>query len=199
MIRNDDTGEVTQLAEVENEFVAGNPLLMPHQRRWTERAFLNACPNLARTYHQDAYLRWKTMKNVQERTPYDYFTLMFPQDNIKETITFTNENLEKLGNQELTRGEYEKWLGIRLAMAIEPRKGSLPVYWESSTRDRSILTILTAPSYGERFYMRRHRFEDITSALAFNAHRDAIDVNEVGLVSNGHKYCINHDLFMFFL
>ena len=88
-----------------------------------------------------------------------YFYLMFPMDSIPSILEYTNINLLAKKKAPLTKGEMIKWLGIRLAMAVEPRRGPLPTYWKS---ERDVGVVSTAEG---RFGMKLSRFTNISSCL----------------------------------
>lgn len=102
--------------------------------------------------------------DVNIRDPYRYFALMFPMTIIPTILSSTAAELRKSGkNEHFDREELLKYLGIRLTMAIERRKGSIAECWSIEKElDR---TVLEPGRYGDRFGMPRNRFVDITAAL----------------------------------
>ena len=109
-------------------------------------------------------LKWgTTLEGVEnsKRMEY-YFYLMFPMDSIPSILEYTNINLLTKKKAPLTKGEIIKWLGIRLAMAVEPRRGPLPTYWKSES---DVGVVSTAANYEGRFGMKLSRFTDISSCL----------------------------------
>ena len=91
---------------------------------------------------------------------------------MRQMLTEINKHMVK----PLTQGEFFKWLGIQLAMCVEPRRGPIEVYWAKRSHEGS--SSLPA-NYGERFGMSRHRFQEITSALRFTDTSTAANLNEV--------------------
>ena len=92
----------------------------------------------------------------------------------------------------LTKGEFFKYLGLRLAMACEPKRGAIPVYWDEGLQPG---TIYSGGSFGERFGMSSYRFENITQCLSLEDPQHAIRVEEVGsqVIKNLHivtVFCI---------
>ena len=57
----------------------------------------------------------------------------------------------------LSKGELIKWFGIRLVMAVEPRRGPLRTYWKSES-DAGVVS--TAANYEGCFGMKLSRFTD---------------------------------------
>ena len=87
---------------------------------------------------------------------------MFPMDSIPSILDYTNINLLAKKKAPLSKGELIKWLGIRLAMAVEPRRGPLPTYWKSES-DAGVVS--TAANYEGHFGMKLSRSTYINSCL----------------------------------
>ncbi|OWY95099.1 hypothetical protein PHMEG_00034987, partial [Phytophthora megakarya] len=77
----------------------------------------------------------------------------------------TNESLSSRRHRTIKAGDWFKWIGLRLAMALEPRPGPVRVYWETEARDGFIGT---PPCFGQRFGMSRHCFEQIMNCMSFS-------------------------------
>ena len=91
------------------------------------------------------------------------FLSIYPVRGIGKTLEYTNVNMLTHSYIPLTKGEFFKYLGLRLAMACEPKRGAIPVYWDEGLQPG---TIYSGASFGERFGMSRHRFENITQCLS---------------------------------
>ena len=100
------------------------------------------------------------------RTAFDYLEFMYPKDTFPAILAHTSAKLRSLHKPELTKGEYWRWLGIRVVMVLEPRKGALTVYWETVPRP---FTVYLPANFAARFRMTRHRFQDISRCLSFAA------------------------------
>ena len=132
-----------------------------HGREWVEIDHLSVDPAV-NAYTGITELKWgTTLEGVEKRMEY-YFYLMFPMDSIPSILEYTNINLLTKKKAPLTKGEIIKWLGIRLAMAVEPRRGPLPTYWKSES---DVGVVSTAANYEGRFGMKLSRFTDISSCL----------------------------------
>ena len=132
-----------------------------HGREWVEIDHLSVDPAV-NAYTGITELKWgTTLEGVEKRMEY-YFYLMFPMDSIPSILEYTNINLLTKKKAPLTKGEIIKWLGIRLAMAVEPRRGLLPTYWKSES---DVGVVSTAANYEGRFGMKLSRFTDISSCL----------------------------------
>ncbi|DAZ96673.1 TPA: hypothetical protein N0F65_009236 [Lagenidium giganteum] len=89
---------------------------------------------------------------------------MFPMHFVTTVLQHSNDKLSRQGFRTFQEGDLFRWLGIRLEMTIEPRRGDVKVYWERQAREGSIAT---SANYRERFGMGRHCFEHILHALSF--------------------------------
>ena len=78
----------------------------------------------------------------------------------------------------LTKGKLFKYLGLRLVMACEPKRGSIAVYWDEGLQPG---TIYSVASFGTRFEMSRYLFENITQCLSLEDPQPGIRVDEIGL------------------
>ena len=81
-------------------------------------------------------------------------------------LLHTSNVLQAMHKPAIIEGEYWRWLGIRLVMVIEPRKGGVAKFWEETPRPN---TVYLPGRFGERFRMSRQRFQDIERCLCFTA------------------------------
>ena len=132
-----------------------------HGREWVEIDHLNVDPAV-NAYTGITELKWGATLEGAEKSMEYYFYLMFPMDSIPSILEYTNINLLAKKKAPSTKGEMIKWLGIRLAMAVEPRRGPLPTYWKSES---DVGVVSTAANYEGRFGMKLSRFTDIRSCL----------------------------------
>lgn len=110
---------------------------------------------------------------VQNRKPMHYLRLMFPVEIIPTTLQYTNTLIKgRLGEgaQMLETFELYQYLGIRLAMCLDPIYGSRKEYWATKPLDKAIRQ---PRDYGNRFGMSRDRFELIDSCLSFGPSTDS--------------------------
>ena len=57
----------------------------------------------------------------------------------------TNQNAVANGiSQCVSKGEFLKFLGLRLAMACVPRRGPISVYWETGSEAGTVQTLVVA-------------------------------------------------------
>ena len=121
------------------------------------------------------YIHWSLQLRDQPKRIVDYFYLMYPIIGMATTLRLINECMDTKGKQHVFKGEFIKWLGLRVAMAAEPRRGSITVYWKHSSEEG---TVFSPADYGTRFRMSRHRFQDIISALNFSPLKSAPELQK---------------------
>ena len=141
-----------------------NELLHPHGQHWEHLE--NGIPiDQKKSYRQQFHLKWPQVLENCEKTPFDYFQLLFPMQKIKDIVNFTNKQLEVMDIvTEMTTGEFLKYLGVRLAMSLSSNVGGYREHWRTTELDNSVRI---AENYSKRFGMSLRRFETITSALRF--------------------------------
>lgn len=128
------------------------------------------------------------------RKPMHYFRLMFPSDIMASIVLHTNNLIKsKCGDGAKGIDSYElyKFLGIRLAMAIDPLYGTKKEYWATKTSDR---TIRQPKDYGKRFGMSRDRFEQIEKCLKFGPDGDLNVKHHCNRVLSSLFYVITYRL-----
>ncbi|KAG6954422.1 hypothetical protein JG687_00011831 [Phytophthora cactorum] len=108
---------------------------------------------------------WPAYLQLGERSLVKYFYLLYPVGTLQETIRLTNVNLGMDSFRPIGPGDLFRWIGIRLAMAVEPRRGATRVYWNTQEKDGYVNT---PANYAIRFQMSRHCFEQVMYALAFS-------------------------------
>ncbi|OWY90602.1 hypothetical protein PHMEG_00041199 [Phytophthora megakarya] len=84
---------------------------------------------------------------------------------VEATLQYTNESLSTRRHRTIKAGDWFKWFGLRLAMALEPSPGPVRVYWETEARDGFMGT---PPCFGQRFGMSRQCFEQIMNCMSFS-------------------------------
>lgn len=160
--------------DVEPEIVLQENQVINHGRIWTNVEVINVDLAADKRYARAAKFNWSVSEELDlllpaERTPFDYVILMLPMQALANTITLTNINLSKTQvspglKSPINLGSLLKWIGIRLAMVLEPRRGGLAAYWQESD---DLTTVYTAANFGKRFNMSKNRFEIIQQSLQF--------------------------------
>lgn len=180
--RDDDrSSRASEDMSDENSLPEGaDPMLWPHGREWEEIPGTIIDERINGRYQQQTRIMWtqrEELKSPQEREPADYFYKFFPPKLVTLMIEMTNARLvDKRIRNVATRGEMYKWLGIRLAMALEPCKGGSQAYW-SKTDDEGKFS--RGANFEERTSMTYNRFRDIAENLAFCAPHGGIREDEV--------------------
>ncbi|GMF42606.1 unnamed protein product [Phytophthora fragariaefolia] len=126
-------------------------LINANGRTWTPCEAVLVDPG-AHIQPRRAWLLWPQPLTLGDRTLAKYFYLMYPMSTLPSTMSSTNRNHQKKQSPYQCGGWF-KWIGIRLAMAYEPRRGPLPTYWEHRTQAGGVGN---AASFGQRFGMTRH-------------------------------------------
>ena len=154
--------------------------LWPHGREWKLKTSLEVDP-AADHQPKRTTIHWPQLALPGVKQPSQYFLLFFPislmltaQDQTNTALSFT----VRAGNQApVSAEELLRWLGIRLAMAVEPKRGDLKTYWLDKDTEGSVYT---ASNFHSRFKMSRHRFEFITQKIRFNNIPTAAESEMVG-------------------
>ena len=172
--RNENSSSGSEEQPSEEELpVIGPPLgsdvrLWRHGREWKLKTSLEVDPAVD---HQPkrTTIHWPQLALPGAKQPSQYFLLFFSISHMLTAQDQTNAALSskvRTGNQgPVSAGELLRWLGIRLAMAVEPKRGDLKTYWLDKDTEGSVYT---ASNYNSRFKMSRHRFEFITQKIRFN-------------------------------
>ncbi len=150
-----------------------NPLLLCHGREWSEEEVqVDAAQHVPKV----TSFQWVRALGVDvtgEKTPWQFFQLLYPMKSNASTVTCTNDNIladpSRSGSRqymgEISRGELLKYIGLRLTMALDPIQGPITEYWRVNEYSDSVF----APrGLGERFGMSKNRFEFIEKHLAFD-------------------------------
>ena len=162
-MENDHLG-ASSAAEHVGRSVVADPLYCPNGVQWViKEDGIPIDPAQGERQHEP-YIHWPCLLRDQPRRIVDHFYLMYPMVGMPTTLRHINECMDSKGKQHVSKGEFIKWLGLRVAMAAEPRRGPITVYWQHSFEEG---TVFSPADYGTRFGMSRHRFQDITSALSF--------------------------------
>jgi hypothetical protein len=73
-----------------------------------------------------------------ERTPETYFSLCFPPKLWSSILNATNERLRVGHFIPTTIGELQKFIGIQLAMTVDPFRGDKMDLWQTTKPDDSV-------------------------------------------------------------
>ena len=91
-------------------------------------------------------------------SPYDYFMVMFPREQLDAMVTFTSNNLRKDKKKPTTAGELLKWFGVTILFAfleVDDRADG----WDTGETNRHC-KYLPCPQLG-RTGMSRERYEEL--------------------------------------
>ena len=154
-------------------------LLTAHGRRWYNLETLEVDPSVNSRYNGNARICWKgyeQLKTFDDRIALDYFWHFFPVEFMNKVVEATNVRLNELGyRKEMDLAELYEWLGIRLYMSIEPRKGDVEEFWKEGREDGSVYL---GGSLRQLTNMTSHRWKLIRTALKFYNSDGQVHVNE---------------------
>jgi hypothetical protein len=159
------------------------------ERIWTKVQNLTTDPANNNIYSKSTHFNWQYLRgHLLDEQPsiLDYFRLFYPEDTNIILLEKTNAELSKEGLAELSLGEWYKYIGIRLTMAVEHRRGEIKHYWDVHTGDCSVKT---AADYGNRFKMTHQRFEKINSSFRFAEANVVITPSTVSVLKL--HYCLS--------
>ncbi|KAF4138211.1 Transposase IS4 [Phytophthora infestans] len=125
-----------------------------HGRRWIhcDAVYIDPADFVSA---RKASIHWPSHLLLGERSFASYFYLMSPMGSVQTTIQETNTLLVERRQGVIGRGEFFRWIGIRLAMTLEPRRGPLTVYWNSSVSEGSVGTVA---NFGQLYGMTCRTF-----------------------------------------
>jgi hypothetical protein len=131
--------------------------LEAHGRVWRDEGdILTTQANIVR-YSANTRLNWGQLITCQKKE-YDYIRLLFPIRFIHDVmIPITSQSLNSHRQAEINYSEFITFLGITLAMALQPIRGGVDAYW--CVQKSMDGTIYLPGNYGERFNMSRQRLK----------------------------------------
>jgi hypothetical protein len=94
---------------------------------------------------------------------------------LAEMVRNTNWKLTQNSWSPTSSQEFLKYLGLRLAMSVEPRRGGISAYFRSDLSSGVDKTIRTCPCYKEKFGMSESRFRQLTKCLQISHPNDISD------------------------
>lgn len=136
----------------------------------------------SRQYHHHFSIRYNAveqLKTPNERKAIDYFHIMnainFDRvvDAINDSLTL-DFTLEGSSRHAVTKGEMIKFFGIRLAMVLNHRQGSILDYWAVEQKPGTIFEPL---NYGKKYGMTRNRFMAIHKHFVLDYPQNADQVS----------------------
>ena len=98
--------------------------LFLHGRQWELLPDLVFDPAVHDKFTQETRIKWnqvEQLKSIQDRAEIDYLFHFYPLQTVQQTLNCMGERMARKRYNPITKGEFFKWLGIRLAMTIESR------------------------------------------------------------------------------
>ena len=145
-----------------------DPRLQPHGQLYEDLGEITIDPSVNTRYILPFRLNWGTLViNVYDFIKaISYFLLLFPMTFlINNVIPNTNNNLRDARKPVTSKAEMLRFFGITLAMSLDPTRGGISAYWDENIDLTG--TIYQRKTYGDRFKMTRHRFQDLRRYLSF--------------------------------
>ena len=145
-----------------------DPRLQPHGQLYQDLGEVTIDPSANSRYLLGFRLNWGTLViNAYEFIKaISYFFLLFPMIFLTNNIIpNTNNNLRDARKAVTTKAEMLRFFGITLAMSLDPTRGGVVSYWDDNIDLTE--TIYQHKSYGVRFKMTRHRFQELRRHLSF--------------------------------
>jgi len=161
-----------------------DPRLRPHGQVYEDLGEVTIDPSANSKYTLPFRVNWGgAIINRQDPIScLNYFLVLFPMTFlVSDIIPNMNNNLRGARKPVTSKAEMLRFFGITLAMALDPTRGGVRAYWDQDDIEHE--TIYSKRDYGNRFFMTRHRFEDLRRYLSFSQAPDDI-------VSNLYIYII---------
>jgi hypothetical protein len=108
--------------DINEEIVSENNVII-HDREWI---FVDGIQvDVASHTPRKASFHWPKQLHLGNKSIVKYFYLMYPMQTVPFMLEFTNKRLKSNNFGTIDEGKFFRWLGIRLLMTLEPRKGDL--------------------------------------------------------------------------
>ena len=142
-------------------------------------------------------LKWSNDLPIENRTPVDYFLLLFPVAATANFMEFTNAELKDANQRTLTKHEFFKFFGLLYAMTIVDYPTRRDYWGNSTSKD-----LFPKPDFG-KFGMGLNRFENILRYLRcappgspdrwchIRAFVDAFNANRVCTCDPSWRLCVD--------
>ncbi len=156
-------------------------LLRPHGRVWEEATCINQDQLAFDVANVEPEINWNDSLFFHDRRPIDYFKQFYPMRTLGLTLQSVNQRMAaKNYSPPLEVDEFFRFLGIRLIMALEPRRGGYSAYWKNHNVSKQAFSIFDMEALSG---MRLHRFEQILECVAFCDIHDGMTENDVSCIS----------------
>jgi hypothetical protein len=120
-----------------------------HGQVWRHIKELVVEPNVSRRTFTPK-LKWGGYREGNTKRPVDYFMLLFPVTEWKAAVGRMNEIIRAPMSGLVNYADSLRWLGITLALALEPIRGPVQKRWQPLGRH---VRPNPCENYGERFKM----------------------------------------------
>ena len=152
----DETLDPAEAVEAQNP---GRDVLCPHGQQWEDAASIRDKPQNLSTV--SPHLRWGHGEGAFERTPMDYFNLLYPTEHLRQTLQLTNAYLQRDHHGLLTRQEFFQFIAMMVGVAAHPSYTIKQLFGV----ERPTGLIRRCPDYSE--FMTYERYTAISTHLTF--------------------------------
>lgn len=148
----------------------GTNVIVAQDTKWE-----NLGPIMTETQHsytRRANIKWRQSEHVDaaSRTPLDYFYHTFPRDQWQVIVRNTNSQMEDYHLVDaLTESELQRYIGIRLAMALEYQHGRVEDFWNTEQGSG----FMQPRNYEQRTGMTLTRFKNISRSFRLHDYHQA--------------------------
>ena len=167
------------LNEGDNEYDDdNNEIFVPNRdgigRYWYKIPDISRLPDL-HVYNADPHIRWTREEDRNDnKCECDYFIKFFGLHSLQSVVNYTNQVMESSKYREISFDELLKYLGIRLHMALELKRGGVKSYFSSIPVPNSVLQ----PMDFEKLHSMTHdRFRRINTAFRVTPKQPATETS----------------------
>ena len=154
--------------------------LRAHGRLWTQTAATIFDERTQGRHTAPTRILWsheEMLKNPGDREARDYFRKLFPPRLIRLMVESTNDRMRRKGVRwTINAGDMYQYLGMRLGMGLEPRKGGKEAYWRTAS-DREEFS--QGSNFEKRTGVTYNKFKIIDQNLSFCPYHEGIREDEV--------------------
>jgi hypothetical protein len=149
--------------------------------KWTETAVVSDPSESSAGYNLAARVNWRPSEVNKKHDEFDYFNLAFPNDQWEIIVSLTNRGLTVSKKRVITKEELIHILVIKLAIALESKRGGLPTYFNTEYSD-GMNTVLTGGDYERKFGTSLTRCQKIMQFLKLAESPSSITTSTVSFI-----------------
>ena len=129
--------------------------------KWTEDTVISDPSEFSdAAYAHRPRVNWPPTEVSKDHDEFDYYNLMFPSSQYDIILRLTNIGLWDDKQRLLTKDEFIHIIGIRLAIALESKRGGLSTYF-SAEYSEDMDTVLTGGDFEQKYGTSMSRFQSV--------------------------------------